>query len=226
MPRAFSLGVHVLPTHVGMARGVIDSGDFTERSPHTRGDGPIPENFFFFPHKFSPHTWGWPVLVFDETVLNSVLPTHVGMARVHWLLSLINTSSPHTRGDGPQVYYSSTQYTKFSPHTWGWPVVANPIAGQDVVLPTHVGMARVITRIKSIPPGSPHTRGDGPGQPLFSGTHKSFSPHTWGWPARGAGDEIGKWVLPTHVGMARSPLSTFRPCGCSPHTRGDGPSLF
>ena len=49
---------------------------------------------------------------------------------------------PHTRGDGPSRWVSSFFLMLYSPHTWGWTLIANAEA--------------------ALPEGIPHTRGDGP----------------------------------------------------------------
>ncbi len=70
----------------------------------------------------------------------SVLPTHVGMVRAAAADRLPSISSPHTRGDGPEIRFGTVTVHEFSPHTWGWSdyklLQRDPVA----VLPTHVGM--------------------------------------------------------------------------------------
>ncbi len=96
----------------------------------------------------------------------------------------------------------------------------------DAVLPTRVGMVRLIPSCSSALSRSPHTRGDGPDylhdvfsealcsphtrgdgpqQGFYPGLFITFSPHAWGWSAINSLDQIT---------MRRSP-----------HTRGDGPRL-
>ena len=53
----------------------------------------------------------------------------------------------------------------------------------------------------------------------------SFSPPAWGWSAVPASAAVSRRVLPTRVGMVRNLSAAFASCHCSPHPRGDGPSL-
>src|SRR5258708_2531491 len=172
---------------------------------------------------FSPHTWGWSGFRSRVLRLPSVLPTHVGMVRVHRLVCGHSVGSPHTRGDGPQTSFRQRAAVVFSPHTWGWSDFPAVISSRKVVLPTHVGMVRIIGR--SSPPSdrSPPTRGDGPSSVHCAPPPSGFSPHTWGWSEIGiSGAALGA-VLPTHVGMVRQCISANYGTPRSPHTRGDGP---
>ena len=90
----------------------------------------------------SPHTWGWPVLATDKFDYRYVFPTHVGMARSVFCEANSRNCVPHTRGDGPHIVNHSIPSGKCSPHTWGWPKVAEDKIAVEEVFPTHVGMAR------------------------------------------------------------------------------------
>src|SRR5207302_1680864 len=72
----------------------------------------------------------------------------------------------------------------------------------------------------------PHTRGGGPLMGSLIATALKSSPRAWGWTVgRQAGDGHAD-VVPTRVGVDRTPP---RPCGPSrrrPHARGGGPKLI
>ena len=112
----------VLPTRVGMVRLDRRLTLAWQRSPHTRGDGPL----FILIHRdserFSPHAWGWSEGGMFCSKFSFVLPTRVGMvrARLSW----------------PQ------ERNLFSPHAWGWSVRLQSRPVQTDVLPTRVGMVR------------------------------------------------------------------------------------
>ncbi len=114
---------NVLPAHAGMARSEPHPHHGPGRSPRTRGDGPVARSagrtmVIVLPahagmarpnrpatlvsRRFSPHTRGWPV------------STTAGGVTV--------TSSPRTRGDGPELFYLLRHLSR--------------------VLPAHAGMAR------------------------------------------------------------------------------------
>ena len=74
----------------------------------------------------------------------SVLPTRVGVDRGLCLKSWLSSGSPHTRGGGPLAMIRSMVVDGFSPHAWGW--TANRGVGRGIhrVLPTRVGVDRVV----------------------------------------------------------------------------------
>src|SRR5271165_1382183 len=74
----------------------------------------------------------------------------------------LDIGSPHTRGDGPYELDSLDDVPEFSPHAWGWSVIADFAANPRAVLPTRVGMVRGSFTTSTIGICSPHTRGDGP----------------------------------------------------------------
>ena len=69
----------------------------------------------------------------------------------------------------------------FSPHPWGWTVIARLVRRHCAVFPTPVGMDRNATRTNHRIIVFPHTRGDGPPQVYLIEQHYAFSPHPWGW---------------------------------------------
>src|SRR5439155_13712073 len=91
-----------------------------------------------------------------------VLPTRVGMVRNSGRNGAQIGRSPHTRGDGPYVTRAQSAGAEFSPHAWGWSAEGGTHPAWIPVLPTRVGMVRVIFERGGRLHGSPHTRGDGP----------------------------------------------------------------
>ena len=193
-------------------------------SPHTRGDGPY--LFLALGHNssFSPHAWGWSALENASSRYQSVLPTRVGMVRLRIVYARVVGRSPHTRGDGPQIWHRGTRVIEFSPHAWGWSD-RNTIESRCAeVLPTRVGMVRSQSRSRPCCSSSPHTRGDGPVPAAVREMAVSFSPHAWGWSAVSRCERSRRFVLPTRVGMVRCMERIRKAYPCSPHTRGDGPT--
>src|SRR5271165_2471898 len=113
--------------------------------------------------------------------------------------------SPHTRGDGPNTTTGFATINWFSPHAWGWSEKAKPDAEGHLVLPTRVGMVRLLFERDYFHVRSPHTRGDGPQAYHGSQLLVMFSPHAWGWSALDRDRSCTAVVLPTRVGMVRSP---------------------
>ncbi len=72
-----------------------------------------------------------------------------------------------------------------------------------LVLPTLVGMVRMLTRTSNDRHSSPHARGDGPYETRELALHAGFSPRPWGWSAKNKQPAQSQGVLPTPVGMVR-----------------------
>ena len=90
------------------------------RFPHTRGDGPDYADEIRRMEKFSPHPWGWTVMLTELLAPQGVFPTPVGMDQ-GLLRACVNLDSfPHTRGDGPELDAMKATPVMFSPHPWGW----------------------------------------------------------------------------------------------------------
>ena len=92
----------VLPTRVGMVRDAPSDLTSFDGSPHTRGDGPLHRLLVVVRGQFSPHAWGWSVMLGADAIENIVLPTRVGMVRMSVDALQMSERSPHTRGDGPR----------------------------------------------------------------------------------------------------------------------------
>ncbi len=174
---------------------------------------------------FSPHAWGWSARWLASTKIAEVLPTRVGMVRGKATRFNRSLGSPHTRGDGPREHTWHFPARVFSPHAWGWSVRTVDAAFIAGVLPTRVGMVRVIPCSRNSSLSSPHTRGDGPGAASRIQLAGRFSPHAWGWSAVTMIIKLVIAVLPTRVGMVRTIPLQMQPDNRSPHTRGDGPDL-
>ncbi len=215
----------VLPTRVGMVRRLRFSSNTALCSPHPRGDGPPIELNIWRLTSFSPPAWGWSGCGDRVFRLQTVLPTRVGMVRPTFGLSLMLACSPHPRGDGPPTLLNIWRLTSFSPPAWGWSVSFCGVRGCLEVLPTRVGMVRKTCGPTSSSPSSPHPRGDGPKIPPSPASLKRFSPPAWGWSVALLIWFISQIVLPTRVGMVRRSFPPIHGPLCSPHPRGDGPTL-
>ena len=72
---------------------------------------------------------------------------------------------------------------------------------------------------------SPHARGDGPRIIRMDTFTARFSPRAWGWSGNLKSEIRDLKVLPTRVGMVRFCLAAAATSFCSPHARGDGPTM-
>ncbi len=152
----------LVPTHVGMSRRPIYLGIHHRPCPHTRGDVPRIEHGKCVIVTLSPHTWGCPVYGPTGPGDAGLVPTHVGMSREFLILKFNGLACPHTRGDVPLRSISRTCDRPLSPHTWGCPVIENEVSPVETLVPTHVGMSRIISVFIYESGPCPHTRGDVP----------------------------------------------------------------
>ena len=111
---------------------------------------------------FSPRPWGWSVPSRIQLDGGQVFPTPVGMVRLisREIESVIGF--PHARGDGPMLFEPPETSTLFSPRPWGWSAGVPAEIITKHVFPTPVGMVRVARIRRTLSPGFPHARGDGP----------------------------------------------------------------
>ncbi len=180
---------------------------FPWSSPHPRGDGPCASIPRRNARSFSPPAWGWSASPLDIQRQRHVLPTRVGMVRVSKHYTARSHRSPHPRGDGPPSAFPASRQRAFSPPAWGWSgdvFIRRPRRG---VLPTRVGMVRPSRQLPITNPSSPHPRGDGPFIHAVPEGFETFSPPAWGWSASRRSWPPITGVLPTRVGMVRSPSS-------------------
>ncbi len=213
----------VLPTRVGMVRRWPARRAARSCSPHPRGDGPASAASLDACSPFSPPAWGWSVLHTHWHVIPAVLPTRVGMVRETDAWKALEDCSPHPRGDGPAPIGPDACAFEFSPPAWGWSVLHTHRHVIPAVLPTRVGMVRPGHPATRLCTGSPHPRGDGPASQIIHGHDEAFSPPAWGWSAVRRPEPRDGLVLPTRVGMVRTPSTFTSSIWSSPHPRGDGP---
>ena len=194
----------VVPTHVGMVRGVQEQEGRSLRCPHARGDGPHITLAFGTQSGLSPRTWGWSGRFAPRWPPESVVPTHVGMVRELARRQRDGRGCPHARGDGPSYDKALREVNPLSPRTWGWSARFYSISHVLHVVPTHVGMVRCRSYSRYPKLRCPHARGDGPEYPCEYCGWCALSPRTWGWSENRPGLSVWWYVVPTHVGMVRA----------------------
>ena len=110
-----------------------------------------------------------------------------------------------------------------SPHTRGWTLDVDQVAGEAQGFPAHAGMDPSVPTGDRSPPRLPRTRGDGPFSYFGIRTASQASPHTRGWTLAQDEWQRGAPGFPAHAGM--DPIA-IRPASSGarlPRTRGDGP---
>jgi len=140
MVESGQLTSRVFPTHVGMDHIIPQPIQLMQGFPHTRGDGPLLKLGLSLPEVFSPHTWGWTLVLNQSLGMDFVFPTHVGMDLDRSQPGYCRRCFPHTRGDGPKWEKVIDIIVQFSPHTWGWTLEYPRTRCLPLVFPTHVGM--------------------------------------------------------------------------------------
>ncbi len=140
----------------------------TDSLPHMRGDGSLFHrhvNLFnsFTPHAwgwimvmnwlmgitgvypFTPHAWGWIGQALRTVRHLQVYPTCVGMDRTHDKENKMERSLPHMRGDGSLFQPVINFLGMFTPHAWGWIAGLVFLSSCVLVYLTCVGMDRTTT---------------------------------------------------------------------------------
>ncbi len=234
----------LLPTRVGMFRSQPSKGSRNRASPHPRGDVPVCGDWRTAyqppsPHprgdvpsrramlrrsdSFSPPAWGCSGAFRRGQQREELLPTRVGMFRVLKAWEPLAKTSPHPRGDVYLLGIGQFYHADFSPPAWGCSVKKQTAKALTCLLPTRVGMFRLIMSYGRGVKASPHPRGDVPSSRSTSKRPRSFSPPAWG--CSGVEELKGEtiFLLPTRVGMFRQRAASHKPEDPSPHPRGDVP---
>ncbi len=89
----------VVPTHVGVNRGVVWLNPDDNRRPHARG--------------------GEPLATYDTYLTDGVVPTHVGVNRPLPSAKTTCWRRPHARGGEPAHSILFLSSAVSSPRTWG-----------------------------------------------------------------------------------------------------------
>ncbi len=173
--------IYVVPTPVGMDRLLGSANMSTASCPHACGDGPESPNRASVISALSPRLWGWTDRSNSGFHLIIVVPTPVGMDRIHWRCAIRRLSCPHACGDGPGFMEAFKQTLKLSPRLWGWTAGHADGAGQQVVVPTPVGMDLHGPRMAHGTARCPHACGDGPVRFSTAMINPPLSPRLWGW---------------------------------------------
>ncbi len=162
-PRRTLGGTHdrgLLPAHAGMAPFRGPGRGRPGPAPRTRGDGPpLPD---------------------QPLVQRHLLPAHAGMAPPPGWPGSGCRSAPRTRGDGPNGSTPYRRASRCSPHTRGWPRLAQGRGGRSALLPAHAGMTPHSQRSCRSPMPAPRTRGDGPQSMTVRASLSCCSPRTRG----------------------------------------------
>src|SRR5438874_1183040 len=106
---------------------------------------------------------------------------------------------------------------------WGWTGGGLMTHAWDWVVPTHVGVDREALELVWSEDCCPHACGGGPRPRGGRPPRRPLSPRMWGWTGRSGLASGAARVVPTHVGVDRSPpASGWDPSSC-PHACGGGP---
>ena len=133
----------------------------------------------------SPRAWGWTDAVLLLRQEEELVPTRVGVDR------------------SPARSPESVQHS--SPRAWGWTVQVALGQARQALVPTRVGVYRGHRHLAAGHQSRPHARGGGPvGQAEASGSFSS-SPRAWGWTVTMPRSMQPQVLVPTRVGVDRSP---------------------
>ena len=195
--------------------------------PRTRGDGPVTwKAIAAAAVLFPPHARGWTPVRECIAPGNPTFPPHArGWTPAGRAVggSLMASSFPRTRGDGPITSFEGCR-ARFPPHARGWTRASHASrCGHARVSPARAGMdpTGVVAQITDT--SFPRTRGDGPASLLQSAWNerRRFPPHARGWTP---GSELAlEQLFPPHArGWTRNPRRHLprQRAPFPPHARG------
>ena len=186
--------VMVFPTRVGVIPFCASWNISIASIPHTGGGDPISSTNCRKWQWYSPHGWGWSLVLRRHRHWQTVFPTRVGVILRQALIWTPSASIPHTGGGDPQTSWYMLLPDQYSPHGWGWSCPSKGKLHDYIVFPTRVGVILFGGRRKKRPVSIPHTGG---GDPTLKGRVNArplYSPHGWGWSLI----EISGLVLSSH----------------------------
>ena len=191
--------------------------------PHARGGGPVGGTEALTLEASSPRAWGWTVIECWVTEPDGVVPTRVGVDRDRGRPDRPCVRRPHARGGGPVDWRGYLERFWSSPRAWGWTEEVLFDRPGPRVVPTRVGVDRLIASRSSSSSCRPHARGGGPDAGNLPLVQLRSSPRAWGWTGHRVRAGHGGRVVPTRVGVDRSRTRSGRDVRRRPHARGGGP---
>ena len=191
--------------------------------PLARGDGPDIGKTHTQKVQFSPRPWGWSGHDPSETGGGNVFPARVGMVRPEYATGSILIRFPRARGDGPTHRKNFSEGGRFSPRPWGWSAWSMLNTTNRRVIPAPVGMVRFFRFRRGSVDSFPLARGDGRKPEKPPNWRKTLSPRAWGWSVLLLSCLLVIFVIPSPMGMVRTPVVFPRRWGSYPRARGDGP---
>src|SRR5947209_6498121 len=106
--------------------------------------------------------WGWTVEGWLGRGGRAVGPTHVGVEERSGGGWAAMVSGAQACGRGPGTLRGNPRVKPLSPRMWGWTEQGDGLPGRQGVVPTHVGVDRVLERCANGIIRCPHACGGGP----------------------------------------------------------------
>ncbi len=200
----------VLPTSVGVFRSSPMYRTVGSCPPHQRGGVPHAPSRTASRWPSSPPAWGCSVVRLRRRAGHVVLPTSVGVFRQLARAPSPARCPPHQRGGVPPVAMARRGTVASSPPAWGCSDGIDSHVFEITVLPTSVGVFRCRAIILPVAVGPPHQRGGVPKIDRSAIPLPGSSPPAWGCSVHADQQEERHQVLPTSVGVFRSPWPVLR----------------
>ena len=117
--RQIGIDAGVVPTHVGVSREQQSRSQHQACRPHARGGEPKNARPAALKQRRPHARGGEPKVDALSTQLSIVVPTHVGVSRVHRQRRHFAHGRPHARGGEPAYRLEMRRSYVSSPRTWG-----------------------------------------------------------------------------------------------------------
>ena len=188
--------------------------------PHARGGVSAGLEKLEKAGKSSPRSWGCFLALDAQLHGLVVFPTLVGVFPTAAPARRRRPGLPHARGGVSAVDHIEAHHAPSSPRSWGCFSPAVPLANDQIVFPTLVGVFPQFRAVGHGLAGLPHARG-GVSERLGLAVAKvASSPRSWGCFRDALLDAARPFVFPTLVGVFHRGCPAPAGTASLPHARG------
>ena len=119
VPVTTLIGSRIIPTRVGTSGKLDVYGNPREDHPHACGDKAHYPTHLLYILGSSPRVWGQVVIVYDNTVIDRIIPTRVGTSKSSVRVSEVTVDHPHACEDKHHINIYLGITIGSSPRVWG-----------------------------------------------------------------------------------------------------------
>ena len=174
--------------------------------PHVHGERCTPRPSGASPRGSSPRTWGTLHRHRGREPPGRFIPTYMGNAYLRGEDRRLQAVHPHVHGERAGMSLPPSEILGSSPRTWGTQRGRQRQRGSRRFIPTYMGNAVRLTRLRCVHSVHPHVHGE---RELLSGRRVEIngsSPRTWGTPRGRLTEDRRRRFIPTYMGNATTAM--------------------